>query len=61
MESTGQAMKIQISQGTHDYLEKTKLFKVTFRGEVEVKGKGKMKTYWLTGKDGLPFDLPSMQ
>ncbi|CAG9804018.1 unnamed protein product [Chironomus riparius] len=45
MESTSAAMKIHISQTTRNYL--TDNYKVSERGEIEVKGKGIMKTYWL--------------
>lgn len=45
MESTSAAMKIHISQTTRNFLPNN--YKVTERGEIEVKGKGSMKTYWL--------------
>lgn len=45
MESTSAAMKIHISQTTRSFLPTN--YKVTERGEIEVKGKGSMKTYWL--------------
>lgn len=45
MESTSTAMKIHISQTTRNFLPAN--YKVTERGEIEVKGKGSMKTYWL--------------
>lgn len=45
MESTSAAMKIHISQTTRNYLPDN--YKVSERGEIEVKGKGIMKTYWL--------------
>lgn len=45
MESTSTAMKIHISQTTRNFLPNN--YKVTERGEIEVKGKGSMKTYWL--------------
>ncbi|KAG5680710.1 hypothetical protein PVAND_010201 [Polypedilum vanderplanki] len=45
MESTSEAMKIHISQTTRNALPKN--YKVSERGEIEVKGKGTMKTYWL--------------
>lgn len=55
MESTGQAMRIQITQSTHDFLIKTNQFTLTLRGQTEVKGKGVMKTYWLDAKDSNVF------
>lgn len=45
MESTSAAMKIHISQTTRNFLPAN--YKVAERGEIEVKGKGSMKTYWL--------------
>lgn len=45
MESTSAAMKIHISQTTRNFLPNN--YKVAERGEIEVKGKGSMKTYWL--------------
>ncbi|XP_075237723.1 atrial natriuretic peptide receptor 2-like isoform X5 [Lycorma delicatula] len=55
MESTGEAMKIHISNETRLALEELGGFTVEFRGKMDVKGKGLMNTYWLTGKEtGLP-------
>lgn len=45
MESTSAAMKIHISESTKKFLPSN--YKVSERGEIEVKGKGTMKTYWL--------------
>jgi guanylate cyclase, other len=45
MESTSTAMKIHISESTKKFLPAN--YKVAERGEIEVKGKGSMKTYWL--------------
>lgn len=45
MESTSAAMKIHISETTRSFLPNN--YKVSERGEIEVKGKGSMKTYWL--------------
>ncbi|KAL5034531.1 hypothetical protein RTP6_002369 [Batrachochytrium dendrobatidis] len=58
MESTGAPMKIQISQSTYTYLKEAGGYHTSPRGEIDVKGKGKMATYFLTGKDGFPFELP---
>uniref|UniRef100_A0A182PQS0 guanylate cyclase n=1 Tax=Anopheles epiroticus TaxID=199890 RepID=A0A182PQS0_9DIPT len=49
MESTGEPMKIHISESTKDVLDKLGGFKIKLRGTVEVKGKGTMQTFWLTG------------
>ncbi|KAG7297429.1 Soluble guanylate cyclase 88E [Plutella xylostella] len=49
MESTSEAMRIHISQTTHELLSPE--YMVTERGEIQVKGKGAMKTYWLEGRE----------
>ena len=33
-------------------------YRLDYRGLTEVKGKGKLDTWWLVGKDGLDIDLP---
>jgi hypothetical protein len=48
MESTGIVNMIQISEKTYNYLEKTGEFILEERGIIDVKGKGQMKTYFLT-------------
>ncbi|XP_031638336.1 soluble guanylate cyclase 88E isoform X2 [Contarinia nasturtii] len=49
MESTSAAMKVHISQSTRDLLGPN--YRVKERGEIEVKGKGVMKTYWLEERE----------
>ncbi|XP_076686910.1 guanylyl cyclase at 88E isoform X1 [Andrena cerasifolii] len=49
MEATSQAMQIHISQSTRELLSPS--YKVKERGEIEVKGKGTMKTYWLEKRE----------
>ncbi|XP_055959262.1 atrial natriuretic peptide receptor 1 [Patella vulgata] len=49
MESCGEAMKIHISSETYIRLEKYIQFTLIPRGEINVKGKGNMATYWLEG------------
>ncbi|CAB3227695.1 unnamed protein product [Arctia plantaginis] len=49
MESTSEAMRIHISQTTQELLSPS--YMVTERGEIQVKGKGAMKTYWLEGRE----------
>lgn len=58
MESTSTAMKIHISESTKKFLPAN--YKVTERGEIEVKGKGSMKTYWLEFREkrGSPQHPP---
>jgi len=45
MESHGESGKIQVAEGTYQLLKDKYAFE--FRGEIEVKGKGKLKTYFL--------------
>ncbi len=48
MESTGEPSRIQIAEGTHRHLQAC--FTCEARGEIEIKGKGKMPTWWLVGR-----------
>ena len=55
MESTGTAGRVQCSDATVDLLERigesaTNAVITELRGEVDVKGKGVMRTYWLMPK-----------
>ncbi|CAG9857899.1 unnamed protein product [Phyllotreta striolata] len=49
MESTSEAMKVHISENTRQLLPQT--YRVSERGEIQIKGKGAMKTYWLEQKE----------
>lgn len=61
MESNGEPLKIHISQSTKTILDKFGTFDVTERGLVEMKGKGKMHTYWLNGEQNSEsYTKPSM-
>ena len=59
MESGGFALKIHLSEDTYKVLEKLGGYQVTCRGEIAVKGRGTMTTYWLNGKDGVTYNLPT--
>lgn len=48
MESAGKPGKIQVTETTYQLLQDKYLFEE--RGFIRIKGKGKMNTYWLTGK-----------
>ncbi|KAJ7985581.1 hypothetical protein DPEC_G00353560 [Dallia pectoralis] len=50
LESNGEALKIHVSAATRDVLQEFNCFQLELRGEVEMKGKGKMTTYWLLGE-----------
>uniref|UniRef100_A0A182XVU3 guanylate cyclase n=1 Tax=Anopheles stephensi TaxID=30069 RepID=A0A182XVU3_ANOST len=52
MESTSQAMRIHISESTKNLLSSN--YRVSERGEIDVKGKGTMKTYWLDYRENRP-------
>ncbi|NUN65468.1 PAS domain S-box protein [Pseudanabaena biceps] len=51
MESHGEIGKIQVTAETYELLKHK--FDLTQRGEIEVKGKGAMKTYWLLSKNQI--------
>ncbi|MDY6785505.1 MAG: transporter substrate-binding protein [Cyanobacteriota bacterium] len=48
MESHGLPGKIQVTAGTYELLKNR--YSLNERGSIEVKGRGKMTTYWLMGK-----------
>ncbi|XP_049547931.1 uncharacterized protein LOC125959165 [Anopheles darlingi] len=58
MESTGSSWRIHMSQQTCNLLEKAGGYVIEPRGPIEIKGKGKMHTYWLLGKKGFDKSLP---
>ncbi len=49
MESTGEPLKIHISEQCKQALDKLGGYIVEQRGLVNMKGKGEVLTYWLTG------------
>ncbi|XP_059159111.1 atrial natriuretic peptide receptor 2-like [Physella acuta] len=51
MESNGVELKIHMSQSTVDILQTFGSFTIQSRGQIEIKGKGVMETYWLLGED----------
>ncbi|KAL4716205.1 hypothetical protein ACJJTC_004699 [Scirpophaga incertulas] len=50
MESHGEALKIHVSPKTKEVLDLYDCFDLECRGEITMKGKGKMTTYWLIGE-----------
>ncbi|CAL4062554.1 unnamed protein product, partial [Meganyctiphanes norvegica] len=53
MESTGHPLRIHVSPTTKELLDiYFPYFNLEFRGEVQIKGKGPMTTYWLLGEEG---------
>ncbi|XP_025080056.1 receptor-type guanylate cyclase gcy-3-like [Pomacea canaliculata] len=53
MESNSEPMKIHISKATKGLLDKTHRYIITSRGEVNIKGKGLMETFWLEGRKDM--------
>jgi len=51
MESNGEPMKIHVSNDTKKVLDNFNTFILEERGAIEVKGKGRMTTYWLNGEN----------
>ncbi|XP_074654593.1 uncharacterized protein LOC141908442 [Tubulanus polymorphus] len=60
MEASGQPGRIHCSHVTYGGLALDPVFKFEFRGEMELKGKGMLKTYWLTDKEGFVESLACM-
>jgi len=58
MESGGFALKIHLSSDTYGLLENLGGYIADCRGEIAVKGRGQMTTYWLQGREGINYDLP---
>lgn len=56
MESHGLAGEIQVTEFTYHLLKDQ--FDLEYRGEISIKGRGLMKTYWLRGRKTA--DLPSL-
>ncbi|XP_071788532.1 atrial natriuretic peptide receptor 1-like [Asterias amurensis] len=54
MESNGEALKIHISDTTRHILQEFDEFIIKDRGEIEMKGKGKQRTFWLIGQQSQP-------
>jgi hypothetical protein len=50
---------IACSETTKELLEQFGTFQVELRGEVDMKGKGKLRTYWLLRKSRLFFEKKS--
>uniref|UniRef100_A0AAQ4QV17 Guanylate cyclase n=1 Tax=Gasterosteus aculeatus aculeatus TaxID=481459 RepID=A0AAQ4QV17_GASAC len=51
MESNGEALRIHVSEATREVLKEFNCFQLEYRGEIEMKGKGSMKTFWLLGEE----------
>jgi len=60
MESGGAPMRIQVSGTTYEILQRLGGYKCDYRDEVDVKGHGILKRYWLRGKVGYERELPEV-
>ncbi|KAL4646072.1 hypothetical protein GN956_G9785 [Arapaima gigas] len=60
MESTSLPQKIHASSATYLALMKDNAYELQLRGEIEVKGKGKMNTYWLIGHKNYSIQNDSL-
>ncbi|XP_055327160.1 uncharacterized protein LOC129580592 [Paramacrobiotus metropolitanus] len=50
MESNGEGLRIHCSQSSYDAITFFGVFELEKRGEIPIKGKGLMTTYWLVGR-----------
>ncbi|XP_048860753.1 atrial natriuretic peptide receptor 1 [Brienomyrus brachyistius] len=60
MESTSLPQRIHASSDTYLALMKDNAYDLQLRGEIEVKGKGKMNTYWLIGNKNYSVQNDSL-
>ncbi|XP_075071627.1 guanylate cyclase 2G-like [Mixophyes fleayi] len=58
MESNSLPLRIHISETTASGLNQIGGYDIRERGLIQVKGKGKQRTYWLKGKKGFQMPLP---
>ena len=58
MPSFFSAMRIHLSSKSRNALEMYPGYHLLSRGEIPVKGKGLMRTYFLCGKEGFQKELP---
>ncbi|XP_063976450.1 atrial natriuretic peptide receptor 1 isoform X2 [Diachasmimorpha longicaudata] len=59
MESSGLPLRIHVSEATKNILDKFGTFELELRGEVELRGRGTVTSYWLTGCSTPDPRLPS--
>ena len=61
MESSSFALRIHVSPESKQLLDKLGGFHLEERGEVSLKGKGTIRSFFLVGKDGFTKVLPDLQ
>lgn len=52
MESSGKPNAIHISKNVENKLSPSGDYQIKYRGEIVLKGRGKLPTYWLLGRNG---------
>lgn len=60
MESSGLALRIHVSPECQEILNELGGYDLQDRGPVEMKGKGTINTYFLTGRDTFTKSLPDL-
>ncbi|XP_064598666.1 atrial natriuretic peptide receptor 2-like [Liolophura sinensis] len=60
MESSGLALRIHVSPECQELLVQLGSFHLTARGDIAMKGKGVIQTYFLHGKEGFHKPLPDL-
>lgn len=60
LESSGKPNCIHLSESTYHLLKDSDhhSYHLKYRGETDMKGKGKQPTFWLTGRDDYDKELP---
>ncbi len=51
-------MKVHISPNTFEMLKKYSEYTIQERGEIQIKGKGRMTTYWLEAREEKTLYMP---
>ncbi|XP_060074687.1 atrial natriuretic peptide receptor 1-like [Ylistrum balloti] len=59
MESNGEALRVHMSSATYKSMCEHQGYDIQERGNIEIKGKGTVKTYWLLGRSSTKSTLPS--
>ena len=60
MESSGLALRVHVSPECKTILDELPGYHLEERGPVQMKGKGTVVTYFLSGKDGYSKELPDL-
>ena len=60
MESSGLALRVHVSPECKTLLDQLGSYELFDRGQVQMKGKGSINTYFLNGKEGFTKLLPDL-